>query len=147
MQQYQLCSTASSEVCQHCSEMLKSPKCKFSRFFRVVHILGGIPICLRMALFLIPFDCSLESFPHVFPQQASPIAMSVQLSSCCSGKNFPFSSPFRSRRGGGRCFISFLCWAASQHVCGECVTFCKDLTVEGKMSSRDLSGASEPPLH
>lgn len=72
MQQYQLCSTASSKVCQHCSEMLKSPKCKFSRSFRVVHILG--PICLRMALFLIPFDCSLESFPHVFPQQASPIA-------------------------------------------------------------------------
>lgn len=86
VQQHQLCSTASSQVCQHCSEMLKSTKCKFSRSFRVVHF------CLRMRLFLILFDCSLETFPHVFPQQPSAIACLCSSAHVLQDRRFSFLS-------------------------------------------------------
>lgn len=90
VQQHQLCSTTSSQVCQHCSEMIKSPKCKFSVSSQVAHFLGGILICLRMTLFLIPFDCSLETFLHVFAQLSTIACL------CCSlvlqDRRFPFLS-------------------------------------------------------
>ena len=91
VQQHRLCRTMSSQVCQHCSKLLKSTKSKFSRCFLVVHFLDRVPFCLRMTFFLIPLDCSLQTFPHAFPQQLYTIVCLCGSARAFRDRRFPFS--------------------------------------------------------
>lgn len=91
VQQHPLCRTASSQACQHRSQLLKSTKSRFSRSF-LVHFLGGVPFCLRMPFFLIPLDCSLETFPHAFPQQLYTVACLCSSARAFRIEDFPFLS-------------------------------------------------------
>lgn len=87
------------QVCQHCSELLENTKSNFSRSFLVVHFVGEVPFCLRMTFFLIPLGCSLETFPHAFPQQLYTIVWLCSSARAFRDRKFLFS--FLLREIGG----------------------------------------------
>lgn len=91
VQQHCLCRTVSSQVCQHCSVLLKSTRSKFSSSFLAVWFLGGVSFSPRMTFFLIAPDCSLETFLHAFPQQLYTVACPCSSAHAFQDRRFPFS--------------------------------------------------------